>query len=426
MARQTMGPGALLAAASVAVLAMGCSDDTGNETGGGGGTSTGSESTGGEMTSGSGGSAGGSLGGTDPGGVVTLEWGVHSIAESLGISDAAAGDLDQDGDVDVAVLTGGGQETGWLENVDAGSEFVWHPIAEDADASIWDTRIKTVDVDGDGDLDILASFEDGTIRLWRNDGAASDLWTAEVVAPDFQNVFDFTVWDVDVDGRLDVVGVARSGSDPGLRYYSPPASPGAPWTETAIEEARGGSYTTVKVFDSPVRDAPELLLMGSSVVRFTRNSDGTWEEAEIPTWCRNTFDEELDLSDVDHDGDLDILCADGSDIYFCENLDGDFGDVAQHFVAGLWNHSNEVGADIDGDGYREVLTANVGNCILQNPTTDWDSGAEWARSCLPGVEGSSLLRLDAADFDGDGDLDIYGTDAIGSDDAFPWFENPRL
>lgn len=353
-----------------------------------------------------------------------MEWGVHVIDQSLAISDAFAADLDQDGDVDLAVLAGGGIQTGWLENVDGGSAFRWHGIAEDSDASVWDTKIKAFDVDGDGDLDILASFADGTIRLWRNDDAASDLWTAEVVAPDFANVFDFTVGDLDDDGRLDVAGVAARASDSAVRYYSPPATPGQSWTETVIDVGQSASFSSIDGYDSPVRDAPDLILMGNGVTRLTRNPDGTWETTKLSMRCDNSNEEELDLTDMDNDGDLDILCADVSDIFVYENVDGDFGEVVQHLVADLWNHRNRTGADIDGDGYPEVLIANVGNCMLENPT--YYSDEAWPRSCLPPVEGSYIQRLDTADFDGDGDLDVYGTDSIGTMDAFPWFENPRL
>ena len=120
-------------------------------------------------------------GGEDHSGVVWYEndgtpgdgpWPRHTILESLPSAfEAVAGDLDGDGDPDVAVTAwGSAGQVLWLENPgDPRLPWSAHSLKTSWPRA---NMVILADLDGDGDLDVAAVAEIGSneFRWWRNDG----------------------------------------------------------------------------------------------------------------------------------------------------------------------------------------------------------------------------------------------------------------
>lgn len=81
----------------------------------------------------------------------------------------AAGDVDGDGDVDV-VAVDDGDHIDWYQNLGAPDiSFAPHAIDSLLVSSPGDVTVKLIDIDGDTDLDILADARN-KIRIFVNDG----------------------------------------------------------------------------------------------------------------------------------------------------------------------------------------------------------------------------------------------------------------
>lgn len=84
---------------------------------------------------------------------------------SLGSFHVAAGDLDQDGDLDLMFANRRGPSTVWANDGDAGfSELFQTPAMR----TRW---CEMIDIEGDGDLDLVFAAEDESHRIWRNQGS---------------------------------------------------------------------------------------------------------------------------------------------------------------------------------------------------------------------------------------------------------------
>ncbi|MBV5312361.1 MAG: VCBS repeat-containing protein [Prolixibacteraceae bacterium] len=170
------------------------------------------------------------------GSVVVLENGgkqnfkKHIVAEKIArVSDARAGDLDGDGDMDLAAAQFGYDdgETRWIENL-GNWKFQSHSL-QNISGPI---NVELADVDEDGDLDILSlvSQEWEEIYCFVNDGKGKFqpklLWGSN--NEDFGSS-GIDVSDVNMDGKLDILYTNGDAFD----YVPPMPRPwhGVQWLE---------------------------------------------------------------------------------------------------------------------------------------------------------------------------------------------------
>ena len=126
-------------------------------------------------------------------------WTEHDIAAG-NINAVIGADLDRDGDLDIIVQDSGVSQIRWWENA-LGEDPAWtvHSIAT---VSSIGRGLQAVDLDFDGDLDIVGS-RDGD--WYENNGDASG-WTARALSAGMAgDLADTGTVDVDGDGDLDIV-----------------------------------------------------------------------------------------------------------------------------------------------------------------------------------------------------------------------------
>ena len=115
-------------------------------------------------------------------------------------------DIDGDGDQDVF---SGSDGNGWFENIDGQGTFVEPPSRKFAA-----DEVAMIDVDGDDDLDIVASesFGRSTELVWYENGDDSEFSTRTVISADIQRLAEFYTADTDGDGDHDLFALTTSVS----------------------------------------------------------------------------------------------------------------------------------------------------------------------------------------------------------------------
>lgn len=267
-----------------------------------------------------------------------------------------------------------------------------------------------VDLDRDGDLDfVVGGRSTKPTRLYWYEHQATDRWVRHEVGTNYVSDVGLAPLDVDRDGWPDLV---CSGV-----WYRHLGRTGGGFERLVFDETAAGAHD-VLVADVNGDGTPDVLLMGDER---TRLQALVW--FSIPAdprrpWVRHTIGPAVHgaitpngATDVDGDGDLDVLRA---DTWF-ENRDGRGETWVPHANVPMGRKGpygvcvRTAVADLDGDGRVEIIMADADIedsrvAILRNGD---GRGGAWSKTELPrSFTYGSLHSLGVADFDADGRLDI--------------------
>jgi hypothetical protein len=296
-------------------------------------------------------------------------WSSH-VMEDAPASGAAVVAADIDGDGDQDALCCGQVSLGfnvvgvfWIENVNGdGSAWTLHPINQEW---LFDVNASPADVDGDGDLDVLYAGISGFIWHENLDGDGTS-WTERTIDSSFWGI---GIQPADVDGDGDVDGVALgTGSSGQVLWLENLAGDGSTWALHPIDATSvGGDLISVDGADVDGDGDIDVCVAYrlSNRIAWFENllGDGTsWNEraisanAPLANW--------VSAVDMDADLDLDMVVASIGDesIAWHENLLGDGSSWSRHLISANADEARMAcGADVDGDGDMDALSASVGN-----------------------------------------------------------------
>lgn len=252
----------------------------------------------------------------------------HIIAEKIArVSDARAGDLDGDGDLDLAVCQFGYDdgETRWIENL-GDWKFESHSL-QNISGPI---NVLLDDVDHDGDLDILSlvSQEWEEIYCFINDGKGNFqpklIWGSN--NEDFGSS-GIDLFDLDKDGDQDILYTNGDAFD-----YTPPVP--RPWHGVQWLENKGNQnyeYHRICNFAGAFSPRAVDIDQDNDVDIFTVSGFNIWSnpDAESFIWLENIGNMEfrkhpiasspthmltLELGDFNNDGQMDMVTG-GMHVY---------------------------------------------------------------------------------------------------------------
>ena len=309
------------------------------------------------------------------------------------IGGVAAGDVDDDGDIDLFVVSEGtGENTLYLNQGDG--TFSATLLAA---TPLFESGPLFVDYDGDGFLDIImggvspTDLQLNSVRVYRNLGILGgvsfelDLTaTATLTPPSELSTFSISAGDINGDQRLDLF----------LTHWQTRLTGNAPGEDDVILHGGG----------------------------FLWSNDGGGAFTDITTQAglddlENTFT--ANFSDIDGDGDLDLLIS--SDFGSSRVLVNDGGGVFSESTGSVLSDENGMGAavgDYDGDGDMDWFVSSIfdpngvaeggwgvsGNRLYQNDGSGTFTDVTESAGVRMGFWGWGSCF---ADFDNDGWLDLF-------------------
>ena len=311
-------------------------------------------------------------------------------------SGLAAADYDQDGDIDLYVAGGDDDINRLFENRGDGT-FQDATQAAGLDLRHLGSGPAFGDIDGDGDLDLfVGAVENDPYYLFENrDGRFRDITPRSGLIMDAPNTVSATFADYDVDGDLELF-LAHWGNPRGAD------------TETVWRNTGDGIFESASV---------ESGVAGALIIESENYQTG--QVAYIDRTLTPI------LSDIDGDGDADLLMAADYDTsqVFVNDGDGTFTRTTDRNVIVDQSGMGASVGDYDNDGdfdwfvtsiyerpgfFGNRLYRNDGNGVFEDATDEAgvaQGGWGWA-SCF-------------ADFDNDGYLDIVHVNGWRGDTGDP-------
>jgi hypothetical protein len=252
----------------------------------------------------------------------------------MGAEDLDLGDVNKDGFLDIVatgsdrggftVYLGDGSGRTWTESKDNNADGLpsaGDPDAEDGHQGGWAQDLLLKDINGDGHLDVVASYFGGP-RVWLGEGKAKWRPASEGLPhPLLGGIYQrLAVADLDADGRLDLV-VANEINGVQLFLQQPNGS----WRTTpdpfpdlqggarsvAVGDLNGDSHLDIVVggtlAQEPTATRGLFVLLG--------DGKGNWKEAKeigLPTSGLGEV-YGIALDDLDGDGRVDILTTTNDD-----------------------------------------------------------------------------------------------------------------
>jgi hypothetical protein len=317
-------------------------------------------------------------------------WGMYPLPQF-----ASFKDLDGDGDADLLAYTltagmmfyDGYSSPSWAFNEDGDGNFGTFHTFPDVIGPI-----ETADMDGDGDLDILGAQIEPASFVWVENTGLADLFTSihPISSIDFvpnENPFRIKAGDMDGDGDLDVVATTTDlDHNTELVWYENPDGAGD-FQGSAIPISIVSDvniwYTPFVLADINGDDAIDLLVEfegddnGSVALLVNTPGTGGFEQVLTINGWRDMFD----FIDLDGDSDLDIIMSEyfsdsqSEGLIWLENQDGlgTYSDTMtiSHDVSMGYGTDAAV-SDFDGDGIKDILgiySAHdsypaAGSCVL--------------------------------------------------------------
>jgi len=343
--------------------------------------------------------------------------------QSFGNPSLVAGDIDGDGDQDVAGAVMEAGDVVWWRN-DGGNPVSWQKFIIDYDVPVT-FSVYVEDVDGDGHLDVLGTaYYEGLVLWWKNSGQNPITWTRYVVGENFDEAHEVYACDIDDDGDTDVLGASSALSRISL-WLNEGGDP-IQWTEYVIDNyfntAKG--VRAADINGDGITDIIGAAMYGNDVAWW-------YNDGGSPiTWTRYFVDpnfigaHRVQAVDLDFDGDNDIVGAGvlGHEIAWWRNEGGSPPSWTEQLIGtNFINACVAMPGDLDGDGDIDVTaTAQGGNQVAW-----WENGGNdpitWTKHII-----DVFLRpwgLDLADFDGDGDLDVVSGSSQQGSAEVKWYEN---
>ncbi|WP_164103671.1 FG-GAP repeat domain-containing protein [Candidatus Laterigemmans baculatus] len=333
-------------------------------------------------------------------------------------------DFDADGQNEVIACDALGSRVLLLERQEDGS---WEESVLIADVSV-PAHATVVDIDQDGDLDVLVSVlgnmmpDDGVIGRLELFERRGDQFVRHVILDNVRRVADAQPGDFDGDGDIDLA-VAVFGYSRGAVLWLENLGD-LVFRDHELLNAPGTIHVPVGDFDqdgdldiTAIVTQDEEELWG-----FENLGDGEFRARRI--WMTVNLDlggAGLVSADLDSDGDLDLILPAGDNLedfdaypqpyHGCcwfENQGG--WEFEEHRISDLGGTYAAAVADFDGDEDQDVALVSLTNNWLepQNASVVWleNDGQQNFTTWQVAASPLHLVTVAAGDLDGDGSADI--------------------
>jgi FG-GAP-like repeat/Secretion system C-terminal sorting domain len=338
--------------------------------------------------------------------VVFAEFSVHEIGPLSEALRLDAVDMDNDGDWDVLANGRHPGQVVWFEN-DGEQNFIDHILVEYDDPAY----VYVIDIDEDGDNDFFVSYDlSADTYIWfENQGNMT--FVEHILDYYAYDARSLAFGDIDLDGDIDIFGAGGGFANiywnEGFgEFIEMP-------TNSFLNGATAGQL--VDLNNDGLLDLIGAVFNDNNVSIGFNDGDSTFTHYIVDNLSDCHW---LDILDMNDDGMLDILASDTNDELVMYYEQTEFG-FDTHVVSMNVNSPRDIaGGDFDNDGDLDIAVCEYGATYVSVFENLGD--LTFGKIVIAqGLNGPS--DLEAIDFNSDGNVDLVVT--VSNDDQVVWLEN---
>ncbi|MFC2117394.1 FG-GAP repeat domain-containing protein [Bacteroidota bacterium] len=286
------------------------------------------------------------------------------------------------------------------------------------------TGIVSVDIDLDGDFDIIACLHlENKIQAWINEGMPLPDFSIKIIAGDIQGPFYLCASDLNQDEYPDIV-VSLVGSNEIMAIINPGNS-NQDWSKYIVTENYGEPHD-VAIADINGDGLKDIIANAAAdnTIAFWKNNGG-----QPDTWIKTVitddflYTQSIDVKDFDNDGDMDLLASanKANSIVLWLNDGNSSPSWEKIIIDPSFSVAHDARfADMNNDGFMDILGVAFGS----NKIACWlNTGNNTPTFNMEIISSTFLnpLTIQTGDIDHDGDLDAIG--CAWGNGTVSWFEN---
>lgn len=330
-------------------------------------------------------------------------------------------DLDGDGDMDIIFPDGYDDVVRWYENTNGLGTFGSSQFIGLVDGDI--NYVYAGDIDDDGDVDVLA---DGRgVFYYENDGSedfgfANNIYTYSSIS----NAGSIYAADIDNDGDLDVLSSGNVSTKSGLAYNEFDQTTSDFKPERFLSEFVSNPIEALAADMDNDGDLDFLVVSNrDNKISWFEDIDGTQNFAEQHVISNSVYGpRSLKAEDIDNDGDLDVIVASevgDKVIWFKNQGDGTFG--SETIITNLTDAPHMIAIDdMDNDGDLDIISASNRDDKIAWYENEDGLGSFGVQQVIS-TEINGVITVYTGDFDNDGNIDLFASGGI--DSVVSWFKH---
>jgi hypothetical protein len=337
----------------------------------------------------------------------------------LNVSSVSAADINGDSLVDILGTAWDLNTVAWWSNNGEGGISATRRVIDSAFAGA--SFAVAVDLDLDGFTDVVGTARNGNeVAWWKSNGGDPIQWTKQTVDGNFGGAHEVHPVDLDGDGDVDLLAAASTRNE--IAWWENLGGTPPTWNKHVIDSNFAGARSVVAV---DIDNDGDLDILGAA---FTADDITLWRNNGDLTWDRQTIAGSFDgahmvrFGDIDGDGDMDVVGAayNAGEVAWWANEGGDPISWTEHPIRTNFPGALAIYiADVDGDGDLDV----IGSAETANDVRVWyNNGGQpvvWSEQIVDGNFGGAWPVF-AADIDGDGYIDLLAGASSAGDVA--WWE----
>ena len=334
-----------------------------------------------------------------------------------------AADIDGDGDLDIVAY---GRELNWYENVDGMGNFGQEKNIAALPNGGTGVTLHTADFDNDGDVDILCA-KINQLTVHRNTDGFGNFAVMQVFTVGLTSTKLLAApTDMDNDGDLDIVcfyTVANSPFQGKLVWFENNGNATFAAEQIITSSSSALSATSILHLADVDADGDDDIILGHSnfsKISWLKNSgsNGTFDAPIIVTTAAPAITSII-TSDFDNDGDIDIVSAASGDnqVSWYSNTDGAGTFSGENVITSNATSSNSVWVgDINNDNTKDIVYTGTNEIGWISHNGSGGFGTEQVIT----NKAFNVKSVIMADLDGDGKDDLVS--ASFDDDKVAWYK----